>query len=60
MLSFAGCAAGSYQKLKQATDEGPVKLWRELKIKLGERVLHFDERLLIPSNFSPLRGYEVD
>ena len=59
VLSHLGCVDDSYKLLKMAAREGPVILSRHLKIKMGDKILEVDPRLLLPSNKQQMKGFTV-
>ena len=54
ILPYLGCVDQNYGLLKMAASEGPVRIWKSLKIKHGDSVLQLTQNL-VPSSKSQLK-----
>ena len=57
LLNKIGCVNQSYEYVKAAAKEGPVKLQKELKIQVGDQLLRVGPELLLPKSSKQLEGF---
>ena len=60
LLPTIGSTERSYDLLRKAARDGPVKLRRSLNIGVNGRLITLDQSLLLPRNAFLLRGLEVN